>query len=135
MTAGRLTAIPALALVAFALLFVSACRSESTISIGESMSGKTVSLHEGDKLAVSLESHATTGCRWKLESVNASVLKPTRAEFVSEKQGPAAVASAGVYTLSFEAATKGVTALELSCVRSLDPKHPVDSFGMRVVVK
>lgn len=134
MTPSRLMAISAVALAVFALLLVSACGSASTVSIGHSQNGKTISLHEGDKLIVSLESHANAGCNWKLQFVNRAVLKPMGSEFLSEKQAPGGAGTAGLYVFDFEAAVSGETALRLSCVRTLDSR-PTASFRVRVFVK
>jgi inhibitor of cysteine peptidase len=139
MTPRRL-AVVTLCLAALALLFGAACsasaaRSARTVNVGKARDGKTVTLHRGDKLVVSLAGNPTTGYNWKLKSVDRSVLRPLGMKYIPDQHAPNVVGSGGVYKLSFKALARGETELRLSYLRSFEPNKPADSFRLHVVVK
>ncbi len=104
-------------LVAFTAALAAACNG-TVVAAGSSQNGKSVSLHVGDQLVVSLKANATTGFAWKIRSVKKTVLKPHAITYVPSPNPKHLVGVGGVYKLRLKALAKGTTMLRLTYLRS-----------------
>jgi inhibitor of cysteine peptidase len=130
----RLATVLALSFAALGLLAgtASACK---VVSVGKAENGKTVTLHAGDQLLVTLAANATTGYAWKVQSVQKQILKPLASKYVPAPNPTHLVGKGGVAKLTFRAKSVGTTTLKLVYVRSFEPTAPAGSFKLRVVVE
>jgi predicted secreted protein len=117
-------------LVAAATVAAFACGS-GVVRAGSAKNGRSVALHRGDQLVVSLKGNATTGFAWKLKSVNRSVLKPRSVKYVPSPNPHHLVGVGGAYKLRFRALARGTTVLRLKYARG---KEFGGSYRLRVVV-
>ena len=101
------------------------------VSAGSAKNGKSVALHSGDQLVVTLKGNATTGYAWKVKSAKKSVLKPRAVTYHPDPNPTHLVGAGGVYKLRFKALTHGTTLLKLVYARGKDLSG---SYKLRVVV-
>lgn len=107
--------------------------SKQTKSIGTSDSGKTVTLSVGDTLNVTLEGNPTTGYNWEAQSLDTTILKQVGQPTFTPTSS--AIGSGGQITLSFEAAGKGQTTLNLIYHRSFETGvAPLHTYQVTVQV-
>jgi predicted secreted protein len=66
--------------------------------------GRTVDVHPGDKVRVSLAENATNGYRWELESCDETFIKPLTLEPLYTAE---ALGSGGAVAFTFEAKKSG----------------------------
>ena len=96
--------------------------------------GKTVELHAGDKLEVSLKGNPTTGYQWEMAAVDAAILK-----LVGEPEfnpNGNALGAGGKVTFRLKAVAAGQTTLQLVYHRSFEKSTPpTKTFKATVVVK
>jgi inhibitor of cysteine peptidase len=106
----------------------------SPTRLSEQDSGKTVELHAGDKLEVSLKGNPTTGYQWEMAAVDAAILKLVgEPEFNPDSS---ALGAGGKVTFRFEAVAAGQTTLQLIYHRSFEKNvPPIKTFKATVVVK
>jgi inhibitor of cysteine peptidase len=98
--------------VAALVLLLSACSSSSTVQVGPSDNGTTVSLSEGDTLEVQLEGNPTTGFNWQVtDTINTSVLEQDGDPSFDANDDR--FGSPGVVTLNFKAVGTGSSPLDL----------------------
>jgi inhibitor of cysteine peptidase len=102
--------------------------------LSEGDAGRTVELHAGDKLEVSLKGNPTTGYQWEMAVVDAAVLKLVgEPEFNPDSS---ALGAGGKVTLRFEAVAAGQTILQLIYHRSFEKNvPPIKTFKATVVIK
>ena len=117
-------------LAAFTAALAAACNG-TVVTAGAAHNGKSVSLHVGDQLVVSLKANATTGFAWKIRSVKKAVLKPHSIKYVPDPNPKHLVGVGGVYKLRLKALTKSTTTLRLKYLRSGESGG---SYTLRVVV-
>ncbi len=124
--------------VSIALLFaltaaLAAACNGTVVTAGAAQNGKSVSLHVGDQLVVSLKANATTGYGWKIRSVEKTVLKPHSTKYVPDANPNKLAGAGGVYTLRLKALAKGTATLRLKYMRSWSGES-AGSYTLRVVV-
>ncbi len=117
-------------------LFLAGCRGSSPdpVTVTDQDAGKTVSLHKGDTLVVTLEGNPTTGYNWENTLADQSVLQQKgEPEFVADSQ---ALGAGGKISLAFEAVSAGQTDLTLVYHRSWEKGvEPLETYQVTVVVK
>lgn len=119
-------------LVALSSALAVACNS-TAVSAGLAQNGKSVSLHVGDQLLVSLKANVTTGFAWKIRSVKREVLKPHSIKYVPDPNPKHLVGAGGTYKLRLKALAKGTTTLRLKYLRS--GGEVGTSYALRVIVR
>jgi len=117
-------------LVAFTAVAAIACTGK-VVYADSAKNGKSVALHRGDQLFVSLKGNATTGYTWKILSVKRSVLKPRASAYVPNANPKHLVGVGGVYKLRLKALARGTTVLKLKYARG---KELGGYYKLRVVV-
>jgi inhibitor of cysteine peptidase len=83
------------------------------VLMNEGDSGRTLDLTVGQALSLELSDPGPTGYRWKVESLDESVLSPEG----TRTQPSAAVGGTGKATLTFQAKAPGTTRLRLKLWR------------------
>ncbi len=132
--------------VAAALLFLStvlfaACGSEAepaesnrTIELTAADSGSTLSLRPGDEVVVTLESNATTGFDWQLETDPATeVLDLVDSEYVAPDTE--LVGAGGEEVWRFVATGEGTTHVAMRYARSFSGETAGEPFTFTAVVQ
>jgi inhibitor of cysteine peptidase len=117
---------------AAALAATSVALAATVVKVGPSSNGKTVVLHAGDALLVSLPGNATTGYQWRVKALDQKVVKLVKSSYVAPKTGK--VGSGGTYKLRFSAVGFGATKLVLGYVQAGSTKS-AKKFMLTVVVK
>ena len=106
----------------------------SPTRLSEQDRGKTVELHAGDKLEVSLKGNPTTGYQWEMAVVDAAILKLVGEPEFSPDSG--ALGAGGKVTLRLQAVAAGQTTLQLIYHRPFEKNTPpTKAFKATVVVK
>ncbi len=105
----------------------------SIIRVGKGDNGKTVRLHPGDRLVVSLAANPSTGYSWHVLRLNRSLVKLTGTRFIPG--GPTRPGSSGTYVLNFRAIASGTTRLKLGYVRSGPTDPPARTYVLTLVVR
>ncbi len=125
-----------LALALIAILTLAACRSAAPdpVAITEADAGKTIELHPGDQLMVTLDGNITTGYTWENTLPDAAVLKQNgEAEFKAESDK---IGAGGKITLKFDAVSAGQVNLKLVYHRPWEKDvQPINTYEVTVVVK
>ena len=129
-TARTAVAVSIALLVALSSALAVACNG-TVVSAGSTQNGKSVSLHVGDQLLVSLKANATTGYAWRIRSVKRAVLKPHSIKYVPNPNPKHLVGVGGSYKLRLKALAKGTTTLRLKYLRSGEVGS---SYALRVIV-
>lgn len=89
------------------------------VPLGAGDSGRTVEVERGDVVVVALESNASTGFAWRIETGAAPQLKLKSEEYVPPKEQPTPIVGApGTQVFRFEAEERGTAVLELAYARS-----------------
>ncbi len=102
------------AVLVVALALAAPVSAATVVGIGEQANGKSVALHRGDTLAVTLPANPSTGYAWKVSAVDRHVLAATANGFVAPTTK--LVGAPGVAVLLFRAAAAGKTVLRLAYV-------------------
>ena len=113
-------------------LAAGAARGSSVLRIGKAYNGKTVRLHPGDRLVVSLAANPSTGYSWHVLRLNRSLVKLAGTRFIP--RSPSSPGSGGTYVLSFRAVAVGTTRLRLGYVRSGPTDPPAQNYVLTLVV-
>jgi inhibitor of cysteine peptidase len=121
------------ATVAAAGLAAGAAPGSSVIRVGKGYNGKTVRLHPGDRLVVSLAANPSTGYSWHVLRLNRSLVKLTGTRFIPG--GPTRPGSGGTYVLNFRAFAVGTTRLKLGYVRSGPTDPPARTYVLTLAVR
>jgi inhibitor of cysteine peptidase len=108
----------------------------TTVALTEKDAGRTINLHPGDTLQVTLAGNPSTGFGWYAPSLDTKILKQEGDwEFKSADSSPAKVGAPGTLTLKFSTAGSGRTALHLVYHQPWDSKTPpAHKFDVTVVV-
>jgi predicted secreted protein len=115
------------------------------ITLDANDEGRLVQLHEGEVLAISLESNPSTGYGWELDPAQLSIeslplLRQTGSEYQAREVLRSSAADAGqpllgapmTQVLRFEAVRAGETSLKLVYRRPWEEAPPLDSFSLEV---
>ena len=105
----------------------------SPTRLSEQDAGRTVELHAGDKLEVSLKGNPTTGYQWETAAVDAAILKLVGEPEFNPDSG--ALGAGGKVTLRLIAVAAGQTTLQLIYHRPFENVPPIKTFKATVVVK
>jgi inhibitor of cysteine peptidase len=128
----RISLILTIAVAAFSLA-AGAAIGGSIIRVGKGYNGKTVRLHPGDKLVVSLAANPSTGYSWHVLRLSRSLVKLTGTRYIPRR--PVRPGSGGTYVLTFRAVGAGTTRLKLGYVRSGPTDPPARTYVLTLVVK
>lgn len=132
-----------LVVIPIAILLLSACgpSARGPIRLSEKDAGRTVELHTGDTLKVTMVEKPSTGYRWEVASGDTAILKQVggrefRYHIISELISIIGVVGgdSGEATFHFEASASGQTVLKLVLQRPRNIR-PVQTFEVTVVVK
>ena len=101
--------------------------------LAETDNGRTVDLHPGDRVRVSLAENATNGYRWELESCDEAFIKPLALEPLYTAE---ALGSGGAVAFIFEAKQVGLGQIILKQWRSWEGEASVASrFCIRLNIQ
>jgi inhibitor of cysteine peptidase len=107
-------------------------RSNKRLTEGDT--GRSIELHIGDNLEVTLPGNPTTGFQWEVSAVNTAILRST-GEPIFEPSS-SAVGGGGRITFRFEAVGIGQTGLTLNYHRPFEKDvPPVETFEVTVIVR
>ncbi len=106
----------------------------STTSIGAADAGKTISLHKGDSLTVTLDGNVTTGYTWLVKPMDPAILKQVGdSKYTPENTK---IGAPGKVSLTFQAVQTGQSELVLNYTRSFEKNTaPLNTFEVTIVVK
>ncbi len=126
-----------LALIAILFVLVGcspAKASAETITITAADAGKTIELHKGNLLVVTLEGNITTGYNWEMLPQSPALLEQQDLpEVVADSE---AIGAGGKISLTFQAAQTGKAVLTLVYHRSWEKDVPPEkTFEVTIVVK
>ena len=103
------------------------------MKLTEKDSSKTIELHVGDELEIVLPANPTTGYMWEGSSLNSSVLKLDKSDFIS---GDKALGSGGMEVIKLHAISDGKTKLTFKYHRPFEKnKPPLNTFEVDVIIK
>jgi inhibitor of cysteine peptidase len=83
----------------------------STITLTQGDKGKSITVHIGDEIIINLPENPTTGYRWAIDKMDATVLVSQNPTFSSTPGG--AIGSGGTRTFTFIAKQPGTVHLQL----------------------
>ena len=120
------------------LLALAACsktsESGSTISIGANDSGKTITLHQGDTLIVTLEGNTTTGYNWIMQTMDPAILTQIGEPAYTAESNQ--IGAPGTISLTFQSVETGEAKLVLNYMRAFETDiAPLHTFEVTVEVK
>jgi inhibitor of cysteine peptidase len=120
------------------LLALAACsqgsEAPSKTSIGAGDAGKTISLHLGDTLVVTLDGNITTGYNWLMQPMDPEILKQVGEPAYTPESNK--VGAPGKIVLTFQTVKTGQAYLVLNYMRSFEKDTPpLNTFEVTVVVK
>ncbi len=126
-----------LIIVIVSLLYACAAKAshdESTKQLTEADTGRSIELHIGDELEVTLPANPTTGFQWEVSAVDTSILRSIgKPKFEPSND---AVGSGGQVTLRFKAVEVGQTGLKLIYHRPFEKDVlPAKTFEVTVTVR
>jgi predicted secreted protein len=107
------------------------------VQIDDSFDGRSIAVHTGDVIELTLAENASAGYRWRLPPARASAWSPPlrQIEQTVEAQGTRP-GMPGVRRLYFEAAAEGNAELELEYRRSWETStSPARTFRLRIEVR
>jgi len=135
MNLKRITPIVSSVLLALALVACSQTSAAgSKISIGTGDAGKTITLHPGDTLVVTLDGNITTGYNWLMQPMDPAILKQVSEPAYTPESNQAG--APGKIVLTFQAVKTGQANLVLNYMRSFEKNTtPLSTFEVTVVVK
>lgn len=127
-----------LIMLAIALLVLVGCSparaADKTVTLTEADAGKTIELHKGNLLVVTLEGNITTGFNWEMTPQT-----PTILEQLGEPEttpDSSALGAGGKISLQFQAVQTGKAPLVLIYHRSFEKDVPPEkTFEVTIVVK
>lgn len=125
----------ALTAVLFVLVGCSSAKAGAeTITLTEADAGKTIELHKGNLLVVTLEGNITTGYNWEMLPQSPAVLEQQGLPEVVPDSS--ALGAGGKISLKFEAVQTGKAALTLIYHRSFEQGVPPEkTFEVTILVK
>jgi inhibitor of cysteine peptidase len=95
-------------------------------------SGKSVAVHPGDTISISLPENPSTGYRWVLDPRDESVVAPVGSHFVHGAAGAPGEGGQRVWT--FSAAQEGVARLSFTLRRAWEAEaSAADSFEVTII--
>lgn len=120
------------------LLALAACSkttgSGSTISIDASDSGKTITIHQGDTLIVTLDGNPTTGYNWLMQTMDPAVLEQVGEPAYTPASDQ--IGAPGKISLTFQAVETGQANLVLNYMRPFEKDiAPLYTFDVMVIVE
>lgn len=129
------------ALLVLATLLFAACGSDAdpadgarTFDLTAADAGTTLSVRPGDEVVVTLESNATTGYAWQMETEPASeILDLVKSEYVAPDTE--LVGAGGEEVWRFVATGEGTTDVALRYARSFSGETAGEPFDFTVVVQ
>ena len=124
-----------IAVLMFLVLTLVACSqsADPKVSIGTADAGKTITLHQGDMLIVSLEGNITTGFNWQMLPQDPEILKQVGEPEVTPDSKM--MGAPGLIVLKFQAVKTGQAKLDLAYQRSFEKNvAPANTFEVTVVV-
>jgi inhibitor of cysteine peptidase len=89
---------------------------QNHMSIDESCDGMTIQLSVGDNLVINLQSQPSTGFRWQLDQINASVLQKVSDQFIPPS--PPVIGGIGTEMWVFQAIGVGSSPIGMEYSRS-----------------
>ena len=123
----------ALALALLALTPASALAR--TVDLTASSSGRTVTLHKGDKVVVRLAANATTGYHWSTTArPDKAVVHQTSSKYVPKPTQPGIVGSGGTQVIRFTATGQGATRFATAYLSPGTPHRVGKRFRLRFAV-
>jgi inhibitor of cysteine peptidase len=116
-------------------VWCAACtRSSLTISADKSYDGRTINLHVGDGVKLSLAENPTTGYKWELLSRPEPTCAVITDAYAANANGLAG--SGGMHNWDFRAVDKGTCTVSLGYRRPWEKDTaPAQTFALTMVVK
>ena len=113
-------------------LALTASASAAVIKLDAHVNGKTVRVHVGDRIVLTLKANASTGYRWRLVSRGVPVLRLDSARYVPGSKE--VLGSPGTYVARFTVRAAGRAKIRLVYVRQTQPPTPpAELFALTVV--
>ncbi|MDD1614885.1 MAG: protease inhibitor I42 family protein [Methylococcaceae bacterium] len=123
------------AIIIFALMWGNAGNTLAgeSMKLSENDSGKTVEIHVGDELEVILPGNPTTGYVWEVSSLDSTVMRLGKADFVAKDK---AIGAGGMEIIKFHAIAAGTSHLKLIFHRTFEQDMPpLKTFEVTVIIK
>jgi inhibitor of cysteine peptidase len=107
----------ALVAAAIAALALASTGSAQTIGLGQPANGKTVHVHVGGSVEITLTANASTGYSWQLAALNLNILRPISIGLKTPAPtNPPTVGGPDTYVVDLFARAKGTTTVRLEYV-------------------
>jgi inhibitor of cysteine peptidase len=108
-------------------------KAATMISLGEKDDGRTVEVHAGDTVEVSLPENASAGYRWAVDRLDADAVRQLSA---TPHNSAKAIGAPGTIAFTFEATKAGTAEIALKSWRSWEgDASVVRRFQVRLSVK
>jgi inhibitor of cysteine peptidase len=105
----------------------------STIQLTQVDKGKSITVHPGDEIVITLPENPTTGYRWAIDQTNESILAPQAPTFTPTPR--ASIGAGGARTFLFRAKQSGTVHLQLKLFRAwLGDSSIIDRFNATIQV-
>lgn len=110
--------------------------SESFVDVDEKSNGKTIEVHTGDLIRITLESNITTGYDWQnADKVDGDILKLDRNDYVSDPNPEELDGIGGKTVIVYRALKPGKANIDLAYMRSWEPDaDDMEKFSVTVEV-
>jgi len=103
------------------------------MKLTENDSGKTVEIRVDDELEVILPGNPTTGYVWEVSSLDSSILRLNKSEFLASDK---AIGSGGMEIIKFHAFASGTSEVRLIFHRPFEQNiPPLKTFEVTVIIK
>ncbi len=103
-------------------------------TLTEADKGKTIEMHQGDRIVIQLKENPTTGYRWAIDKTDDQVLASQNAEF-SPTPGTG-IGGGGTRTFTFIAKQPGTVHLQLKLWRSwVGDSSIIDRYDVTIQVR
>jgi inhibitor of cysteine peptidase len=104
-----------------------------SMKLNENDSGKTIEIHVGDVLEVVLPGNPTTGYGWEVSSLDSTVLKLDRPEFLVIDKG---IGSGVMEIIKLHAIAEGKSVVRLIFHRTFEQNiPPLKTFEVNVIIE
>lgn len=106
----------------------------STVTLTQADKGKSVTVHTGDQIVITLQENPTTGYRWAIDQTDATVLTAQNPSFSPTPGG--AIGAGGTRTFTFTAKTPGTVHLQFKLLRAWQGDSSIiDRFDVTIQVQ
>lgn len=115
---------------------IAICYAAEEFKLTEKDNGKTIKVHTGDLIRITLESNITTGYDWEnADKVDKSILKLENNDYVSDPHPEGMVGVGGNTVIVYRALKQGKTKVDLTYMQPWEPDaDDIEKFNVTIEV-